>query len=229
MRDFDGATAITVNGLDLDDPVWTRHGASRGEPRLVSRTRQGFLVLADISGFTAFVTATELEHGPPIIAALLEEVIRRISPPLAIQEVEGDAVFAVGADGMVQPPAALMGVLRGALAGFRTLQREMQADDSCTCHACRSVWRLRLKLIGHYGSFLQQTVGGRAQLAGREVILAHRLLKNGVPGKVDYLLFTTPALAYMGLDPGRAGLAPHTERYEHFGEVACFVGEPAAA
>jgi hypothetical protein len=35
-------------------------------------TRQGFLVLADISGFTAFVTATELEHGPPIIAALLE-------------------------------------------------------------------------------------------------------------------------------------------------------------
>ena len=27
------------------------------------RPESGFLVLADISGFTAFVTATELEHG----------------------------------------------------------------------------------------------------------------------------------------------------------------------
>src|SRR5205809_6357713 len=34
-----------------------------------SYTEDGALVLADISGFTAFVTATELEHGPPIIAA----------------------------------------------------------------------------------------------------------------------------------------------------------------
>jgi hypothetical protein len=49
----------------------------------------GALVLADISGFTAFVTATELEHGTLIIAELLEEVMRRLSPPLEIQEIEG--------------------------------------------------------------------------------------------------------------------------------------------
>jgi len=52
-----------------------------------SYTEDGALVLADISGFTAFVTATELEHGPPIIAVLLEEVMRQLSPPLEIQEV----------------------------------------------------------------------------------------------------------------------------------------------
>jgi len=63
-----------------------------------SHTEDGVLVLADISGFTEFVTATELEHGPPIIAELLGEVMRQISPPLEIQEVEGDAVFALGAD-----------------------------------------------------------------------------------------------------------------------------------
>ena len=40
-------------------------------------TDRGFFILADISGFTAFVTTTELEHGPPIVAELLEEVIRR--------------------------------------------------------------------------------------------------------------------------------------------------------
>jgi hypothetical protein len=47
-----------------------------------NHTVDGVLVLADISGFTAFVTATELEHGPPIIAELLGAVIGRPSPPL---------------------------------------------------------------------------------------------------------------------------------------------------
>ena len=197
----------------------------------MSDTKHGFLVLADISGFTAFVTATELEHGPPIIAALLEEVIARISPPLEVLEVEGDAVFALGPHGTVVPPAILLDVLHAGFVGFRERQREMDADDSCSCNACRNVWRLRLKMIGHYGAFLEQTVGGRLQAAGRDVILAHRLLKNGLPRKADYALLTRPALSYMDVDPARAGLLPHTERYEHFGDVECFVGdlEPAAS
>ena len=80
----------------------------------MAETKHGFLVLADISGFTAFVTATELEHGPPIIAELLEEVIRRISPPLEIEAVEGDAVFALGPHGKVLPPASLLQILQAA-------------------------------------------------------------------------------------------------------------------
>jgi hypothetical protein len=205
--------------------VWTSHAAGRGGGHALGRTHEGFLVLADISGFTAFVTATEIEHGPPIIAALLEEVIRRMSPPLEIQDIEGDAVFALDAHDRVAPPAALLGVLRRALAGFRSLQREMQEDETCACLACRSIWRLRLKLIGHYGTFLRQTVGGRLQAAGKDVILAHRLLKNGVSKNTDYVLFTGPALRHMDVDPARAGFSAHTERYEHFGDVECFVGD----
>jgi class 3 adenylate cyclase len=189
----------------------------------MSEMKSGFLVLADISGFTEFVTATELEHGSEIIAALLEEVIGRISPPLEVQEVEGDAVFALGVDGAVVPPAALVDVLQAGLVGFRGRQRELAADESCSCCACRSVEKLRLKMISHYGPFLAHTIGGRPQVAGRDVILAHRLLKNGLAPTVEYTLLTRPALEYMGLDPARDGLAPHTERYEHFGEVECFV------
>ena len=225
MSETNGTTAIATATPLGEHAVWTGHGRAGGGPRMVGATQHGFLVLADISGFTAFVTATGLEHGPPIIAALLEEVIRRISPPLEIQEIEGDAVFALDRHGSVVPPAALLGVLHEALVGFRSLQRDMQADESCTCNACRSIWRLHLKLIGHYGAFIQQTVGGRAQAAGKEVILAHCLLKNGVERKADYVLLTRPALRYMDVDPGRAGLSPHVERYEHFGDVECFVGD----
>ena len=89
-------------------------------------THNGLLVLADISGFTAFVTATELEHAPPIIAALLEAVIERIAPPLTVESVAGDGVFATGVEGTVLPPARLLELMQDAFAAFRAKQRELR-------------------------------------------------------------------------------------------------------
>ena len=188
-------------------------------------TRQGFLVLADISGFTEFLTTTELEHGPPIIAELLEEVIRRIAPPLEINGIEGDAVFALGPDGKVLPPASLRTVLRAGFDGFRAKQKELAADETCSCKCCRSIDKLRLKAIGHYGPFYQYEVGGHLQVAGPDVILVHRMLKNGVARTSDYALLTRPAVTHMDLDPAGLGMRPHVERYDHFGDVECFVEE----
>src|SRR5688572_29760034 len=152
-----------------------------------STAERGFLVLADISGFTAFVTTTELEHGPPIIAELLEAVIGRLAPPLAIQEVEGDAVFAFALDDTLAPPASLLDVVDEAFAAFSERRRRLAADDSCGCRACRSVGSLDLKVIAHHGTFLRQTVAGRPQLSGASVILAHRLLKNHL-ARTGYVL-----------------------------------------
>ena len=194
---------------------------------MTTYTDDGALVLADISGFTEFVTATELEHGPPIVAELLSEVIRHLSPPLEIQEVEGDAVFALGPDRAIVPET-LPDVLTQAYVAFRTRQREMQAGETCTCSACRNIWRLDLKIVAHHGRFLRQLVGGRSQVAGTDVILAHRLLKNGVARTPAYLLMTEAALRWIGLDPAGDGLVAHDERYEHLGEVRCFVWDLAA-
>lgn len=188
-----------------------------------SHTEDGVLVLADISGFTAFVTATELEHGPPIIAELLGEVMRELSPPLEIQEVEGDAVFALGPDRALVPPASLLDVLDDAFVAFRNRQRELQAKETCSCNACRSIGRLDLKIVAHHGRFLRQMVGDRSQAAGVSVVLVHRLLKNGLAGRRAYILLTDAALRWAGVDPVRAGLIAHTERYEHFGDVRYFV------
>jgi len=186
-------------------------------------THDGTLVLADISGFTAFVTATELEHGLQIIAALLEAVMRRLSPPLDIQEVEGDAVFAVGPDGALQPRVQLLDVLDEAFVAFKALQRELADDQSCGCHACRSVDSLDLKIVAHHGRFLRQSVGGHSQVAGPDVILAHRLLKNGVSDKRAYLLLTEAMLDWLGVDPSQSRLDARVESYDHLGDVRCFV------
>jgi hypothetical protein len=190
-----------------------------------THTEDGMLVLADISGFTEFVTATELEHGPPIIAELLGEVMRELSPPLEIQEVEGDAVFALGPDRVLGSPATLLRALQDAFAAFRRRRAELAADESCSCQACRSVDSLELKIIAHHGRFLRQMVGDRSQAAGVNVILAHRLLKNGLVGRRAYILLTEAALRWAGVDPTESGLVAHTERYEHLGEVSCFVGD----
>lgn len=192
-----------------------------------STAERGFLVLADISGFTAFVTTTELEHGPPIIAELLEAVIERLAPPLAVQEVEGDAVFAFALDDTLVPAASLLDVVDDAFAAFNERRRRLAADESCGCRACRSVGSLDLKVIAHHGRFLRQTIAGRAQLSGTAVILAHRLLKNGL-ARTGYLLLTEAALAQMDIEATDAGFVPQSERYEHLGEVRCFVGEPRA-
>jgi hypothetical protein len=191
-------------------------------------TERGFLVLADISGFTAFVTATELEHGPPIIADLLEAVIRQLAPPLEIQEVEGDAVFAFGLDRALVPAARLLDVVDDAFAAFQARRREIAADDSCGCRACRSVGNLDLKVIAHHGAFLRQVVAGHRQLGGANVILAHRLLKNRLGRTTGYLLMTEAAVGRMDIAPASIGLVAQTERYEHLGEVRCFVAEAGA-
>jgi hypothetical protein len=185
---------------------------------------EGALVLADISGFTEFVTATEIEHGPPLIAALLEAVIGQISPLLEIQEVEGDAVFALGPDSALGLRGSLLDALDSAFAAFRQRRRELAADESCRCAACRGVGSLDLKIVVHHGRFLRQEVGGRSQVAGADVILTHRLLKNDVAGRA-YLLLTERALQWAGVDPAEAGLRAHVERYEHLGDVRCFVKE----
>jgi hypothetical protein len=189
---------------------------------------RGFLVLADISGFTQFVAGTELEHGPPIIADLLEVVIARLAPPLEVQEVEGDAVFAFGLDGAIVPATTLLDVMDDAFVAFRARRRVLAADESCSCQACRSVGNLDLKIITHHGAFLRQTVAGRPQLGGAEVILVHRLLKNRVGRAAGYLLLTEAALAWMEIDATAAGLVAQSQRYEHLGEVRCFVAEPGS-
>jgi hypothetical protein len=83
---------------------------------------------------------------------------------------------------------------------------------------------LNLKLVVHHGHFARQKVGGRARVAGPDVILIHRLLKNPVGGSA-YLLLTASALERVGMDPVASGMRQHSVSYPHLGEVPCFVAD----
>jgi hypothetical protein len=50
---------------------------------------------------------------------------------------------------------------------------------TCQCIACSRIDDLGLKFILHAGAFVIQEMAGRQELAGPEVVMAHRLLKSG--------------------------------------------------
>ena len=58
-----------------------------------TNTRHGYLVIADISGYTSFVAKTELEHSQEILSELLELLVSRFQLTMTISKLEGDAVF----------------------------------------------------------------------------------------------------------------------------------------
>ncbi len=54
---------------------------------------RGHFVIADISGYTRFLTDSALEHANGIIAELLNAVINTVHAPLTVSSVAGDSVF----------------------------------------------------------------------------------------------------------------------------------------
>jgi hypothetical protein len=76
---------------------------------------------------------------------------------------------------------------------------------------------------------VKQKMGGREELAGRDVILVHRLLKNTVSGKLGsraYALYSDACIQTMGIDPVAQGLVKHHETIDIIGDVKLWLCEP---
>src|SRR3954469_2800200 len=64
----------------------------------------------------------------------------------------------------------------------------------CDCDACAQLEKLTLKFVAHEGEVATQKVKQFVELAGVDVILVHRMLKNDVPVR-EYALMTDAILA----------------------------------
>jgi uncharacterized protein YndB with AHSA1/START domain/class 3 adenylate cyclase len=169
---------------------------------------QGPLVLVDISGYTAFVAETELEHSRAILNELLEILVRAMARNLRIGQIEGDAIFGVGE----RMPARPIEWIQECFVQYQRRLRDIQEVTSCPCRACANVGSLTLKFVAHYGEYLPQRFGSKETFVGRDVNIAHRLLKNSVPSH-EYLLATTAFLEGIPATE-RMGFVPHHEQYD---------------
>jgi hypothetical protein len=145
------------------------------------------------------VEADEPPQAYGLVSSLLDAMVERIAPQFRLVKFEGDALFAVADDTALEmrgPP--VLACLRGCHAAFASLLAEAGTQWTCTCAACARIDDLGLKLILHHGDYVAQPIAGREELAGPDVIVAHRLLKNRVRDLVGggpYALVTDAALA----------------------------------
>jgi len=198
-------------------------GGGRGAETQMAELKQAALVLTDISGYTRFITmrAMSLLHAEQIITDLLEAVVASAEYPLTISKFEGDAVFlyAFGDD----QPAVAKDVLSQVVAfttAFASKQRELIAASECPCDAHVHIAALRLKSFLHFGEVVFKKIHQFEELAGEEVILIHRLLKNSVPSK-EYILLTERFYQFSG---GLAGQQAEQRREQYgLGSVPIYV------
>ncbi len=184
-------------------------------------TRKGFLMLADITGFTPFVANTELEHSQEILQNMLKGIISFLTPTFKLVEVEGDAVF-VYSDGLARHEMVLE-ILESAYFAFRDKKASLTRIRTCHCRACEMASSLDLKFIVHYGDYIMNNVGGKNKPLGSSVNIAHRLLKNHVmdtTGWTAYALFTKDCLDAIQIYPDKLHEQP--EEYEHVGKIQTF-------
>src|SRR5215470_10602577 len=140
---------------------------------------KGLIFIPDISGFTRFVNETEIDHSRQIIQELLETIINANQTGLEISEIEGDAILFY----KYGEAPDLKELYKQVEKMFWQFHRHLDAYEKrrlCQCTACRSAVGLTLKVISHYGEFTSYNVKNFSKLIGKDIILAHQLLKNDI-------------------------------------------------
>lgn len=193
--------------------------------------QEGFLFVADITGYTAYLTESELDHARGTLTDLMEVLIESSGPPLTIAKLEGDAVFSYGFSDAFSSSQTFVELVENTYARFRRAIDSMVLNNTCQCNACANVSSLDLKFVIHYGEFLFQDLWDRRDLLGPDVALVHRLLKNSVKealGVGAYCLYTQAAVEKLEIE-GLEGLGDYEEQVDGFGLVRLAVQdmEPA--
>lgn len=181
----------------------------------MSTLKTGWLVLADISGYTGYLTASELEHAHQILATLMKILLSAGQAPLRLVKLEGDAVFFHADERELTDGAALLARLEDTYFHFRSHLTRIGDSSTCQCAACRNTSKLDLKFFVHFGQYVTHMLTGVEDLEGKDVIIAHRLMKNEV-SEAAYILASDAARTRM---PAPRAWRSHVESYEHLGPV----------
>jgi len=199
----------------------------------IPHAERGFLLLADISGYTAFLETVGIAHpemtgqgGPvppayPFLVSLLDVVSEQLEATWTAVQTEGDAVFAwAPAERLRGDGVRVVEQIRAAYEAFRERLEHARVLQNHSCQACVVIRTLDLKFVVHEGTFVVQQLPTRVHLAGPAVNLVHRLLKNSIAetwGTRAYLFVTAPATELLQLSAA-SGKA-HQEHYPDAGDV----------
>ena len=183
---------------------------------------KGFFVITDISGYTEYLTGSELDHANEILQSLFDAQLKAVKHPFLISGFRGDAIFMYVPETNFVQSQSFLEALENFYIVFADTLQQMQYNTTCTCRACKNMSMLDLKMCIHYGDYLVQKLGDREELLGADVIVPHRMLKNLVieqTGIKSYALFSDVAAQKLNLLEYCEKVVRHSETYEHLGVV----------
>ena len=173
------------------------------------QNKSGFLLIADISGYTPFIKNHSMRkkpiigkkiadfwdsHAHKLINTLLEEVIQNFEPVMQFNKLEGDAALffleEISDKNQMQDIYKKMVITRER---FNSKVNSLQFVQSCPCDPCQQSKNLKLKMFLHKGYFNQTEIRNNQELSGEALIFIHRLLKNKVKSS-EYFLFSDAVL-----------------------------------
>ena len=182
------------------------------------------LCIPDISGFTEFMSDTEISLSAKVISSLLNKVIYANEIDLKVSEIEGDAVLFYKHGELPDLNKLIDQCIHfydqfylQLHALFKKHKKHKESENIPDM--------LGLKIILHYGKQVSSVaIGKNIKLMGEDVITAHRLLKNKVPLKEYILLSETLLNEYQYSDIKEnfkwGSLLKKDTHYEHIGDIA---------
>lgn len=185
-------------------------------------TKKVVLVIVDISGYTQFIRSEKMSavHAEELIFDLLEAVIDKAAYPLTLNKLEGDAAL-LYAELKDDEAAVARDVARQAQAFFDVFYERARLLSSeradCDCNACQRILDLRLKAFLHCGEVVFKKIRQFEEMAGEDVIITHRLVKNSIPSN-EYILMTESFYQLAGGLPDM-NMEARQEIYEELGAV----------
>jgi len=185
-------------------------------------TQPALIFIPDISGFTKFVNETGLQISRNLIADLLETIIEGNILDMTLGEILGDAVlfYRLGEPPTVQE---VVNQCKQIFLDFQNYLKIVERDTGSELGASLSDSNLTLKFVVHYGLLSVTNIRDHIKLMGKDMIIAHRLLKNNVVGD-EYVLLSENYLQTQlteSIKPNfswtqlRSGFT----NYEHLGDI----------
>lgn len=177
------------------------------------------ILIPDISGFTEFMTTTELTHSTHALNYLIDAMVEAVGHEYEVSEIEGDAVLLIK-KGLAPSKKEIFDTCIKIFNAFHFRRKWMQLHTVCPCGACQAIINLSLKFVVHHGPVAEIKVGRFVKQSGTEMIVAHRLLKNSIESH-EYLLLTEKLLQHIN-DPveiAEMEWSASSEEYASIGKV----------
>src|SRR4029079_14489919 len=99
---------------------------------MLSAAQPTCFLIADISGYTGYLSDVELDHAQDIRADLIGAVVTSLRPNFRLAKLEGAAAFTCALRETLDG-AMLLDTLERCYFGFRRRRRDVRQATSCEC------------------------------------------------------------------------------------------------